>query len=189
MPGRIVRWSLPAASLLLAVLVAWYYLMGTPQYSVYRLTAALHDRDVTAAERFIDVNRVAQSASDVIVVDYLTREPKAAQALEALGQGGARATAARALEPLVAARVRAEIRKMADRGGSGPGGFVLPAGIVAAFWEPQVARDGEDAWLTYTDRRGGQTRFRASQQPDRSWMITEFDREWVRHHLKDAPAG
>ncbi len=119
MPGRTARWPLPAASLLLVVLVAWYYLIGTPQYSVYRLTGALHDRDATGAERFIDVNRVAQSASDVIVVDYLTREPRAAKALEALGQGGARATAARALEPLVASRVRAEIKKMADRGGSG----------------------------------------------------------------------
>ncbi len=189
MPGRTARWPLPAASLLLVALVAWYFLIGTPQYSVYRLTGALHDRDATGAERFIDVNRVAQSASDVIVVDYLTREPRAAKALEALGQGGARATAARALEPLVASRVRAEIKKMADRGGSGPGGFVLPAGIVAAFWEPQVARDGSDVWLTYTDHRGGQTRFKASQQPDRSWMITEFDREWVRRHLRDAPAG
>ena len=189
MPRRTARWPLLAASFLLALLVAWYYLMGTPQYSVYRLAGALHDRDATAAERFIDVRRVAQSASDVIVVDYLTREPKAAQALEALGQGGARATAARALQPLVAARVHAEIRKMMDRAGSGPGGFVLPAGLVAAFWEPTVSREGPDVWLTYTDRRGGTTRFRASQQPDRSWMITEFDREWVRHHLKDAPAG
>jgi hypothetical protein len=188
-PGRTARWPLPAASLLLAVLVAWYYLIGTPQYSIYRLTRALHDRDASAAERFVDVNRVAQSASDAIVAEYLTREPKAAQALEALAQGGARATAARAIEPLVAGRVRAEIRKMADRGGSGPAGFVLPAGIVAAFWEPRVAREGADVWLTYTDRRGAQTRFRASQQPDRSWMITEFDREWVRRHLRDAPAG
>lgn len=185
MPGRTARWPLPAAALLLAVLVAWYYLMGTPQYSVYRLAGALHDRDAAAAERFVDVSRVAQSASDVIVAEYLTREPKAAQALDALGQGGARASAARALEPLVAARVRAEIRKMADRGDAGPGSFVLPAGIVAAFWSPDVAREGSRAWVTYRAPRGGQTRFRMTQEPDRSWRITEFDREWVRRHLKD----
>ena len=189
MAGRAARWPLAAAVLLLAVVVAWYYLMGTPQYSAYRFAAALHDRDAAAAERFVDIHRVAQSASDVIVVDYLTREPKAAQALEALGQGGARATAARALEPLVAARVRAEIKKMADRGDTGSSGLALPAGFVTAFWQPQVAREGADVWLTYPDRAGGQTRFRATQQPDRSWMITEFDREWVRRHLKDAPGG
>jgi hypothetical protein len=187
-PGRTVRWPLASAALLLVVLVAWYYLIGTPQYSIYRLAGALRDRDAAAAERFVDVNRVAQSASDVVVAEYLIREPKAAQALEALGKGGARETAARALEPLVAARVHAEIRRMAARGGSGPSGFALPADIVAAFWQPQVAREGEEVWLTYTDRHGGQTRFRASQQPDRSWMITEFDRDWVRGHLKDARA-
>ena len=189
MPGRSLQRLAAGGALLLAVLVVWYYLTGTPQYSVYRLTTALGARDAAAAERFVDVDRVAQSASDVIAAAYLVRQPKAAQALEGLGLGGARANAARALEPLVAARVRAEIRKMADRGGSAPGGFVLPASIVAAFWGPEVAREGTDVWLTYTDRRGEQTRFRASQQPDRSWMITEFDREWVRSHLKDARAG
>ena len=189
MAGRAARWPLVAAALLLAVVSAWYYLMGTPQYSAYRFAAALRDRDAAEAERFVDIHRVAQSASDVIVVDYLTREPKAAQALEGLGQGGARATAARALEPLVAARVRAEIKRMADRGGPGSSGLMLPAGFVTALWEPRVVRDGEDVWLSYRDRSGGETRFRASQQPDRSWIITEFDREWVRRHLKDAPGG
>lgn len=185
MSRRSTRWLLPAAALLLSSLVVWYYLMGTPQYSLYRLAGAIHGRDPAAAERFVDVDRIAQAASDTIAGDYLEHEPRATQALEALGQGGARATVARALKPMVAARVRAEIRKMAQDGGAGRGVFALPAGALATFWGVRIVREAPDAWVTYTeDPRRGATRFRMSQQPDRSWKITEFDRDWVRRHLR-----
>jgi len=188
-PSRTLRGLLAAAALLLAALVGWYYLMGTPQYSLSRFAAAIHAHDAATAERFVDVDRVAQAASDVIVAEYLRENPKAGQALEALGQGAARSVAGQALKPLVAARVRGEIRKMAESGGQGPGVLVLPAGIVSAFSGLAVARDAADAWVTYTDPRRGQTRFRMSRQPDRSWRITEFDGDWVRRHLKDGSPG
>ncbi len=189
MPSRTLRGLLAAAALVLAVLVGWYYLMGTPQYSLYRFAGAIHAHDAATAERFVDVDRVAQAASDVIVAEYLRGNSKAEQALEALGQGAATAVAGQAMKPLVAARVRGEIRKMAESGGQGPGVLVLPAGIVAAFLRPAVVREAADAWVTYTDPRRGQTRFRMSQQPDRSWRITDFDRDWVRRHLKDGSSG
>ena len=49
MPGRSLQRLAAGAALLLAVLVAWYYLLGTPQYSAYRFAAALRDRDAAAA--------------------------------------------------------------------------------------------------------------------------------------------
>ena len=186
MSGRSLRRLLPAAALLLSALVVWYYLMGTPQYSLYRLAAALHSHDTAGAERFVDVDRIAQAAGETIAADYLEHEPRAAQVLEALGQGSARSTAARALKPLVAQRVRAEIAKMAREGEAVPGALALPAGLAAAFWRIQVLREAPDAWITYTDSGRGQTRFRMSQQPDRSWRITEFDRDWVRRQLRQS---
>lgn len=180
-----MRWLLPAAALLLSALVVWYYVMGTPQYSLHRLAGAIDAHDAPAAESFLDVDRIAQAASETMAGDYLEREPRATQALEALGQGGARATAARALKPLVAARVRAEVRKLVQEGRSGGRGriFTLPTGLVAAFWKLEVAREASDAWVAYREQGRGPTRFRMSQQPDRSWKIVEFDREWVRRHL------
>ena len=187
MSGRPLRWLLPAAALLLSALVVWYYVMGTPQYSLYRLAGAIHGHDAAAAERFVDVDRIAQAASDTIAGDYLEHEPRAARALEALGQGSARATAARALKPLVAARVRAEIAKMAQEGGAVPGALALPAGLLAAFWGLHVVREAPEAWVTYTSPGRGQTRFRMSQLPDRSWKITEFDRDWIRRQMRQQP--
>jgi len=184
-PRGAMRWLLSAAALLLSILVVWYYLMGTPQYSLYRLAAALHGHDAAAAERFIDVDRIAQAASDTMAGDYLQHEPRAAQVLEALGQGGARATAARALKPLVADRVRAEIARMASEGGSVRGAFALPVGLGATFWSTEVVREAPDTWVTYKDTGRGQTRFRMSQQPDRSWKITEFDRDWMRRQIRE----
>jgi len=187
--ARSLRGLVAAAALLLALLCGWYYLMGTPQYSLVRLAAAIHGRDAAGAERFINVDRVSQAASDVVASEYFGGKSASARAIEALGQGTARTAAGQAFKPLVAARVRAEIKKTAASGGSGGGVLVLPAGIVAAFWGVDVAREGPDVWVTYTEPRGELTRFRMSQLPDRSWRITEFDREWVRRHLKDAPAG
>ena len=186
MSGRTLRRLLPAAALLLSVLVVWYYLMGTPQYSLYRLAVAFQRHDAAGAERFVDVDRIAEAASETIAGDYLEHEPRAAKVLEALGQGSARDTAARALKPLAAQRVRAEIARMAREGGTVPGALALPAGLAAAFWRVRVLRESPDAWITYTDPGRGPTRFRMSQQPDRSWRITEFDRDWVRRQLRQS---
>ena len=189
MSPRALRGLLATATLVLAALLVWYYLMGAPQYSLYRFALAIDGHDAAAAERFVDVDRVAQAASDVIVAEYLRSSAKAPHSVEALGQGTARSVAGQVMKPLVAARVRREIRKMAETGGQGPGMLVLPAGMVVAFRELAVERNAADAWVTYTDPRRGQTRFRMRQQPDRSWSITEFDPAWVRRHLKGDSAG
>jgi len=187
--ARALRWPLAVAALALAVLSGWYGLMGTPQYSLYRFAAAIHGHDAAAAERFIDVDRVSQAASDVVASEYLGGNSRAAQAVETLGQGSVRTGAGQALKPLVIARVRDEIRKAAGAGGSGASPFLVPAGLVAAFRRLDVAREGESAWVLYRDPRAGQTRFRMTQQRDRSWKITELDREWVRRHLKRTSTG
>jgi len=186
---RALRGLLAAATLLLAALLVWYYMMGAPQYSLYRFALAIGAHDAAAAERFVDVDRVALAASDVIVGEYLRSNAKAAHAFEALGQAGARSAVAQAMKPLVTAQVRHEIRKMAETGGQGPGVLALPASMVVAFRELAVERKAAEAWVTYSDPRRGQTRFRMSQQPDRSWKITEFDPEWVLRHLKGGSAG
>jgi predicted nucleic acid-binding protein len=184
--SRALRGLLAAAALVLAALVGWYYVMGTPQYSFSRFAGAIHAHDAAAAERFVDVDRVAQAASDVIVAEYLRGNSKAGQAL---GQGAARSVAGQAVKSLVAARVRGELRRMAETGGQGPSVLVLPAGMIAAFSGLAVEHDAEGAWVIYTDPRRGQARFRMSQQPDRSWRITELDLDWVRRHLKDGSSG
>jgi len=180
--ARLVRWLLPAAALFLAVLIVCYYVMGTPQYSLYRLAAALHRHDAAEAERFVDVDRIAQAASEVIAGDYLGREPRAAQVLGSFGLGGA----VRALRPLVAERVRAEIARMARDGSADRGPLALPAGLLASFWVLDVSREPPDAWVSYDERGRGQTRFRMTQQPDRAWRITELDRDWVRRQLRQS---
>ena len=189
MSSRALRGLLAAATLVLAALLVWYYLMGTPQYSLSRFAGAIHAHDAASAERFVDVDRVAQAASELIVADYLRGNSKAAGAIEALGQGAARSVAGQVMKRLVVARVRGEIRKMAETGDQGPGVLVLPVGLIAAFSGLAVERDAEGAWVIYTDPRRGQARFRMSQQPDRSWRITELDPDWVRRHLKDGSAG
>ena len=184
MSARARRGLAGLAALLLAAICGGYYLEGTPQYSLYRFAVAIHGRDMAAAERFVDVDRVAQAASDVVVAEYLGRNSRGSHGVETLAQGTVRTAAGQVLKPLVTARVREEIRKAAGNGGAGTSALLLPAGIVAAFRQLDVSREGSGAWVVYREPRGRQSRFRVTQQPDRTWKITELDPEWVRRHLK-----
>jgi hypothetical protein len=52
--------------LLIAAAGGWYYISGTPQYSLYRMGAAMAARDAEEAEQYIDIERVADRAVDAI---------------------------------------------------------------------------------------------------------------------------
>src|SRR6266851_5426316 len=67
-------WGVPAALLGLVALAA-VYATTTPRYALYRLGAAVQRHDVDDALRYFDVERIADRATDVLVADYLARQP------------------------------------------------------------------------------------------------------------------
>ena len=69
-------WALgvPAAVLVLTAL-GFFYATSTPRYALYRLGVAMQRHDVATAERYFDVERIADRAAEVIVADYLARQP------------------------------------------------------------------------------------------------------------------
>jgi len=48
--------------------------VGTPTYSLYRFASALQSRDATRALAYVDVDRVAEAAADVLVADAFARQ-------------------------------------------------------------------------------------------------------------------
>lgn len=174
-----------AAGILLLVLWSWFDLSGRPQYSLYRLGAAIQSRDVVAAQSFFDVDQIADSAAQLLVADYFARQPQPADEVQAVGQQLARGIAVEGMRPLVAARVRAEIQKTVEAVTPQQASLAVPAGFFGAFRAFAVSRQGGDAWVTYLDARQGVTRFRMTQQSNRSWKITEFDQDWVRRQVQD----
>jgi hypothetical protein len=179
---RRLSWAVAAGILL--ILWSWFDLSGRPQYSLYRLGAAIQSRDVLAAQSYFDIDRIADSASQLLVADYFAHRPPPANEVQAVGQQGARDLAVERMRPLAAARVRAEIQKTVEAATPQQASLALPAGLVGAFGVFTVSRQGGDAWVTYMDARRGITRFRMAQQPNRSWKITEFDRDWVRGQVQ-----
>ena len=186
-PGRRGRrWPwMAAGALVVLVILGGYIFAGTPSYSLYRFTAALQSHDATTALAYVDVDQAAQAATEVVVADFLARQRHPSNVVEAVGQGIARQAALQTVKPQVAARIRAEIGRIAADGSGNAG---LPVGLLAVFLRVDVKRDGDQAWVTYNDPRQGPTRFRMSRQPDRSWKIAEFDRDWVRRQVQPHPA-
>ncbi len=71
MSRRAWAWGVPAAVLVLAALGS-FYATSTPRYALYRLGVAMQRHDVASAERYFDVERIADRATEVIVADYLS---------------------------------------------------------------------------------------------------------------------
>jgi len=174
-----------AAGILLLVLWSWFDLSGRPQYSLYRLGAAIQSRDVVAAQSFFDVDQIADSVAQLLIADYFARQPQPADEGQAVGQQLARGIAVEGMRPLVAARVRAEIQKTVEAVTPQQASLAVPPGFLGAFQAFAVSRQGGDAWVTYLDARQGVTRFRMTQQSNRSWKITAFDQDWVRRQVQD----
>lgn len=179
--GRRGLWIPGALGVFAALgLLSWYTLTGMPVYSVYRFTHAIQSRDANAAVGYVDVDRVAGAATEVLVADYAGRRRQSSNVFEAMGRGLALQT----MKPEIAARVEAEIRRLAESGG---GAGAVPVGLFAVFGGVEIKRDGDQAWVTYSDPGQGPTGFKMSRQPDRSWKVTEFDPEWVRRQMRQHP--
>jgi Protein of unknown function (DUF2939) len=187
MSRRAWAWGVPAAVLVLTGL-GWLYATSTPRYALYRLGVAVQQRDVAAAERYFDVERIADSATEVIVADYLARQPAPTTTAESFGRQVAGSIVKRRVRPQVVTRVRLEIRRSVERAGIQSAALVLPVGAVAVFQDFEVVSDGPDVWVAYRDPKQGPVRFRMSRQADRGWQISEFDPDWVRRRAREEPA-
>jgi hypothetical protein len=163
-----------------------FYATTTPRYTLYRLGVAIEHHDVAAAERYFDVERIADTVTEVIAADYLARQPAPTTSAEAFGRELAGNMVKRRVRPQALVRVRAEIRRSVERAGAQPAVLALPVGLLAAVGAFEISRDGPEAWVTYQDPAQGPVRFRMSQQADRSWRISEFDPEWVRRRVREA---
>jgi hypothetical protein len=187
MSRRAWTWGVPAAVLVLAA-VGCFYAMSTPRYALYRLGVAMQRHDVAAAERYFDVERIADRAAEVIVGDYLARQPEPTTTAESNGRQLAASMAKRRVRPQVVTRIRLEIRRSVERAGIQATALVLPVGAIAVFRAFQISSAGPDVWVTYRDPAQGPVRFRMSRQADRGWQISEFDPEWVRRRAQEEPA-
>lgn len=186
MARRAWAWTVPAILLSIAVLVG-FYATTTPRYALYRLGEAMQRHDVAAAERYFDVERIADTAADVIVADYLSRQPAPTTEAEANGRQLVASLVKRRVRPQVITRVRAEIRRSVERTGIQTAAVALPVGAVAVFRAFRISRQGGDAWVSYQDPVEGPVRFRMSRHPDQPWRISEFDPEWVRRRVREEP--
>jgi hypothetical protein len=186
MARRAWAWGVPAA-LLGLLAAASVYATTTPRYALYRLGAAMQQHDVAAALGYFDVEQIADRATEVLVADYLARQPAPATEAEANGRRLVAGLARRRLRPQVAARVRAEIQRSVERAGVQQASVALPVGVVAVLRAFDVSREGPETWISYRDPVQGPIRFRMGRRPGEPWKISEFDPDWVRRRAQEEP--
>jgi hypothetical protein len=159
---------------------------GTPQYSLARLASAIQCHDLEGAERYLDIDRIAEAAVAVVLADLeARRRPDPGSLLGGTGQEFARAVMRERAKREATQRLRAELRRLVERGNPDRGPLPLPGGTVAVFRSVTVTREGGEVWTTFTGADHRVTRFRMSRQPDRSWKITALDPEWVRERMHE----
>jgi Protein of unknown function (DUF2939) len=176
----------PAAVLLLAV-AGGLYATTTPRYALYRLGAAMQRHDLAEAERYFDVERIADTAADVIAADYLSRHPAPTTEAEANGRQFLTTLIKRRVRPQLVARVRAEIRRGVERADGPAAPMTLPSGMIAVLRAFRITGQDGETWVSYQDSHEGSIRFRMSRQPGQPWRISEFDPEWVRRRVREQP--
>lgn len=177
-------WTVAAVLLVLAAL-GGFYATTTPRYALYQLSAAMQRHDVAEAERYFDVERIADTAADVIASDYLSRQPAPTTEAEANGRKLVVTLIKRRVRPQLIARVRTEIRRSVERAGVQPAAVALPVGVMGVLRAFQVSRQDGDAWVSYHDPHEGPIRFRMVRQTGHPWRISEFDPEWVRRRTRE----
>jgi len=184
MSTRAWAWGVPAAVVGLVVLAA-VYAVSTPRYALYRLSEAVQRHDVAEAERYFDVERIADRAADVLVADYFARQPAPVTQAEVNGRELVATLAKRRVRPQVIDRVRTEIRRSVERVGPRGGAVALPVGVVSVLRGFEVSREGSDALVSYRDPAQGPIRFRMARRPGEPWKISEFDPDWVRRRARE----
>src|SRR4026209_679692 len=96
------------------------YASTTPRHALYHLGAAMQQHDVAEAERYFDVDRIADTAADVIAADYLSRQPAPTTEAEANGRRLVVTLIKRRVRPQLIARVRAEPSARTERAAGAP---------------------------------------------------------------------
>jgi hypothetical protein len=183
---RVWGLGVPVAGLLLAT-ACGIYATSTPRYALYRLGVAIQRNDLAEAERYFDVERIADGAANVIAGDYLRRQPAPTTEAEANGRQLIVTLVKRRVRPQLIARVRAEVRRAVERAGGPATPVALPTGLVAVLRAFRISGQDGDVWVSYQDPHEGPVRFRMSRQPGQPWRISEFDPEWVRRRAREEP--
>lgn len=170
----------------------WYHIAGTPHYSLYKLSEAIRSHDIESAERYIDISRIADDATETIANAKLSqlRLSENVSPLEQLAQEIAKGAVGLML-PTIKARARdewrTELTKIIEGEERDKLDFLPPSGAQEVYNEFKVNRDQKIASITYNDPKQGVIKFKMIQKSDRTWKIVFLDREWLIQWVQDSP--
>ncbi len=154
---------------------AWYFLSGTPEYSLYQLSRAIQAKDAEAAQRYIDLDRVADEATDT-VIDFARSKtsvgrPQLAQGLIEL--------LLPALKAGVRDKFRTQLRETVEGGRTESRFLSIPAQLADFRTRVRVERTGKSVVVSITKGTEVVSKFRMVHKLDRHWQIVALDREWL----------
>lgn len=171
---------LGACVLVLAALIgaAWWYVIGTPQYSMMQLKNAYETHDVEKAKQYVDVDAITDQLVNVIV-DKVKEEVGNATEGEGGLLGGVELNGEllNTLMPQIKEQAKKEFQESFEDSVKGENDEETPFNFFGdEKTENAFAADGEDMLLTlHNPDEQYDVVFRLKQQDDRSWKIVAFD--------------
>ena len=181
---RLLLWTAIALVLVASgtLWAGWYYVPGTPEYSLYLLVRAIQDRDRVAADRYLSREKIADSVVDQAMQTAVAKGVKSGGDVLALGL-------AQMMRPALTHTVR-DLLGVALQGAMDEDAFKDLRGsafrtFMAVRRGVAVKQSGSTARVTVSLRDGKPTQLVMSQGPDRLWQIVAIDPHWFQEYMRE----
>ena len=155
--------------IVLIVAGLFFYIKGTPRYSLYQFRSAVDDRDVDGAMKYLDIDSIV----DKLAQDVITprEEPPAQNEYEQMGRNfgkGLMMLMLPALKEAAKTGIREQIANPKHPGQEGKYNFTS----ARSLWDLSVEQTGNIAVVSISDPKSAVIKMRKA--PEGHWRIVEF---------------
>lgn len=155
-------WWLMAIGVLLVLGGAFYYVRGTPRYSLYQTRKAVLNHDSTSFNKYVDVDRITSGLLDTASQGFDDEMKKQDNPFGGLGQG-----ILQAMMPALKERMKSSINTSIEKISDGNQNTV--AGGKVSIKE--IKQEGKSANVTILNDKNEEIHLNMVQTPDRYWRI------------------
>jgi Protein of unknown function (DUF2939) len=138
----------------------FYYIQGTPRYSLYQTKKAIQDHDSTTFNKYVDVDRIVTSLTDEGFKSVENEMNSSANSLGALGKG-----LVTAFLPALKVGLKESINKSIEEISDGKQNAFAEAKV------KEVKQEGKSANVILLNSKNEEIRLSMIQTPERYWRV------------------
>lgn len=170
----------------LVVLLGWFYIHSTPQYSLYQIRRAIISHDYEMFSKYVDIDSLVDSLIAQSLASQKSQvNQKEENEWEKMGSIVAQGLVS-VMKPALKEQVKAVIKKQVESGESEEKKFLQANKPIEAFTKVQVRREGKIAKVTFPNPDGDMTDTQmVMRQKESYWQLIDmnFDFQSVKEDM------